>query len=134
MSNNQQQPNRQLPPTQRQSISEATREAESRALDFDPNERASYVRRMLRDIATWMAQGDSEQVIMERVPDFAEQYPRLFKALINREDLSPIQSMLAMLDKMGEGSLSQHQASMIVGKRLVDRYITPQLRGNGSNR
>ncbi len=133
MSNNQQ-PNRQLPPTQRQSISEATREAESRALDFDPNERASYVRRMLRDIAMWMSQGDSEQVIMERIPEFAEQYPRLFKALINREDLSPIQSMLAMLDKMGEGSLSQHQASMIVGKRLVDRYITPQLKGNGSNK
>jgi hypothetical protein len=134
MSNNQQQPNRQLPPTQRQSISEATREAESRSLDFDPNERASYVRRMLRDIALWMSQGDSEQVIMERVPDFAEQYPRLFKALINHEDLSPIQSMLAMLDKMGEGSLSQHQASVIVGKRLVDRYITPQLKGNGSNK
>ncbi len=134
MSNNQQQPNRQLPSTQRQSISEATREAESRSLDFDPNERASYVRRMLRDIALWMSQGDSEQVIMERVPDFAEQYPRLFKALINREDLSPIQNMLAMLDKMGEGSLSQHQASMIVGKRLVDRYITPQLKGNGSNK
>lgn len=133
MSNNQQ-PNRQLPPEQRKSISEATREAESRALDFDPNERASYVRRMLRDIALWMSQGDSEQVIMERVPDFAEQYPRLFKALINREDLSPIQSMLAMLDKMGEGSLSQHQASVIVGKRLVDRYITPQLKGNGSNK
>jgi hypothetical protein len=122
------------PPTERQSISEATAEAENRPLDFDPNERASYVRRMLRDIATWMSHGDTEQVIMERVPDFAEQYPRLFKALINREDLSPIQSMLAMLDRMSEGTMSQHQASMIVGKRLVDRYITPQLRGNGSNR
>ncbi len=134
MSNNTPNTNRQLPQTQRQTISEATREAESRALDFDPNERASYVRRMLQDIATWMAQGDSEQVIRERVPDFIEKYPRLFSTLINREDLSPIQSMLAMLDKMGEGSISQHQASMIVGKRLVDRYVTPQLRGNGSNR
>ncbi len=124
----------QLPSEQRKSISEATREAESRALDFDPNERAKYIRKMIQDIALWMSQGDSDQVIGQRVPDFIEQYPRLFKALINREDLSPIQSMLNMLDRMGEGTVSQHQASMIVGKRLVDRYITPQLRGSGSNK
>jgi hypothetical protein len=42
--------------------------------------------------------------------------------------------MLAMLDRMGEGSLSQHQASIIVGKKLVDRYVTPQLNGNGKNK
>jgi len=48
--------------------------------------------------------------------------------------LSPIQSMLAMLDKMGEGKLSQHQASVIVGKKLVDRYVTPQLNGTSQKK
>ena len=37
--------------------------------------------------------------------------------------------MLAMLDRMGEGNISQHQASVIIGKKLVDRYVTPQLNG-----
>ena len=126
--------NRNLPEPQRQSITEATREAESRPLDFDPAERASYVRRLVQDIALWMSQGDSEEVIRERVPDFIEKYPELFKKIINRNDLSPIQTMLTMLDRMAEGTMSQHQASVIVGKRLVDRYVTPQLRGNGTNK
>jgi len=129
-----QQNNRQLPQTQRQSITEATAEAENRPLDFNPSERASYVRRMIQDISLWISQGDSEQSIRDRVPDFVEKYPELFKKLIGREDLSPIQTMLSMLDKMADGNISQHQASIIVGKRLVDRFVTPQLRGNGTNR
>ncbi len=127
-------PNKGPPQEERKSIIEATREAENRALDFDPAVRAKYVRSMIQNIALWVSQGDSEQVIMERIPDFAEQYPHLFKAVINREDLSPIQNMLIMLDKMAEGAVSQHQASVVIGKRLADRYITPQLRGNGSNK
>jgi hypothetical protein len=126
--------NNRLPPVQRQTIDEAVAEAEARGLEFDPNVRARYIRSMLQDIALWMSQGDSEEVIRPRVPDFIEKYPELFKKIINRQDLAPIQSMLAMLDKMGEGSLSQHQASIIVGKKLVDRYVTPQLNGNGKSK
>ncbi len=121
------------PPTQRQSIAEATAEAEARPLEFDPNIRAQYIRQMLQDIARWMAQGDSEDVIRQRVPDFIEKYPELFKKIITRSDLSPIQSMLAMLDRMGDGSISQHQASIVIGKKLVDKFVTPQLNGNGRN-
>ncbi len=122
----------QLPPAHRQSIEEATAEAEARNLDYDPAVRARYIRAMLQDIARWMAAGDSEESIRQRVPEFVEQYPELFKKLMNRQDLSPIQSMLAMLDRMSDGQLSQHQASVIVGKKLVDRYVTPQLNGGGA--
>jgi hypothetical protein len=45
--------------------------------------------------------------------------------MINKEDLTPIRSMLAMLDKMGEGKLSQHQASVVIGKKLANDFITP---------
>ena len=116
-----------LPPIQRQTMDEATAEAEARAIDYDPTIRAQYVRSMLQDVALWMSQGDSEDTIKQRVPQFIEQYPELFKKIINKQDLGPIQNMLFMLDKMGEGNLSQHQASVIVGKKLVDRYVTPQL-------
>jgi hypothetical protein len=133
MSNQRNQKN-QLPPVHRQTMDEAVAEAESRPLEFDPAIRAQYIRSMLQDIALWMSHGDSEQTIRDRVPDFIENYPELFKMIITRKDLSPIQSMLAMLDRMAEGSLSQHQASVIVGKKLVDRYVTPQLKGNGSNK
>jgi len=123
-----------LPTAQRQTMDEATAEAESRELDYEPTVRAQYIRSMLQDINQWLAQGDSEETIRGRVPDFIERYPELFKKLMKRQDLSPIQSMLALLDKMGEGNLSQHQASVIVGKKLVDRYVTPQLNGGGGRK
>ena len=49
MSNNDNRP----PTLDRQSIEEATTEAESRSLEYDPNVRARYIREMLRDIALW---------------------------------------------------------------------------------
>lgn len=123
------QPSKQLPPVHRQSMKDAVAEAESKGLEYHPKERAQYIRTMLRDIALWMSQGESKDTIQERVPQFVESYPELFKKIITRQDLAPIQNMLNMLDKMGEGNLSQHQASIQIGKNLVDRYVTPQLNG-----
>lgn len=115
------------PPIERQSIDEATAEAERRTLDFNPNIRARFIREMLTDIPKLMAQNLTEEQIRNKVPEFAEKYPELFQKILKKEDLSPIQSMLAMLDKMGEGNISQHQASVIIGKKLVDTFVNPQL-------
>ena len=117
----------------RQTITEASQEAMNRALDYNPAERASLVRRMLREIPRAMSTS-TEQELREQFKEFAEAYPELFKKIITRSDLTPIHTMLAMLDRIQEGSLNTHQASMIVGKRLLDRYVTPQVRGSGSDR
>lgn len=118
---------RELPVEQRKSIEEATAEAEARPLDYDPNSRAQYIRSMLTDIRSWQEKGESEETIRSRSSGFIERYPELFKKIIEKQDLTPIHSMLTMLDRMGSGQLSQHQASIIVGKKLVDRFVTPQL-------
>lgn len=118
---------KKLPAEQRKSIEEATAEAEARPLDYDPATRARYIRSMMVDIPAWKRGGDSEEVIRNRIPEFIERYPELFKKIMDGSDLTPIQSMLTMLDQMADGKLNQHQASIIVGKKLVDRYITPQL-------
>lgn len=111
----------------KQSVSEAVAEAESKPLEFNPNERARYIRKILKDVSNWLAQGMPETDIRQKVPMFIELYPELFKKIINGNDLEPVQNMLSMLDKMGDGSISQHQASVIVGKKLVDRYVMPKL-------
>lgn len=103
-------------------------EAESRPLEFNPKERATYVRQCLQDIHYCMAEDESEEEIRSKFQPFIELYPELFKKIITKQDLTPVQSMLAMLDKMGDGTLSQHQASVIIGQKLVDRYVTPQLK------
>jgi hypothetical protein len=122
------------PSVERKSIQEATAEAESRQLDYDPAIRATYIRMMVRDISEWVASGEAENSIRQRASEFVEQYPELFKKLLAKQDLGPMQSMLTMLDKMADGSLSQHQASVIIGKKLVDRYVTPQLNGTAPDK
>ena len=122
-------PKKNLPSTHRQTMEEATAEAEARPLEYDPAVRAQYIRSMIRDIPKWLSEGQTEDEIKQRVPDFVESYPELFKKLIQQRDMTPIHNMLTMLDRMAEGRLSQHQASVIVGKKLVDRYVTPQLHG-----
>lgn len=127
-------PRKNLPTTHRQTMEEATAEAESRPLEFDPAIRAQYIRSMIRDIPKWLAEGDTEDTLKQRIPDFVESYPELFKKLVQQRDMTPLHNMLTMLDRMGEGRMSQHQASIAVGKKLVDRYITPQLQGKGKEK
>ena len=120
----------------KQSIEEATREAEQRALDFNPAERANLIRRMLIEIPLAINAGmTAEEPPVNpkyiEIKEFAERYPELFKKIVGQQDLTPIRSMLAMLDKMAEGSISTHQASVIIGQKLVDRYVKPQLKGHG---
>ena len=114
-----------------ESIDEATSKAESRTLDFNPRIRAIFIREMIDDVNVWLSQGLTEEQIREKVPEFAEKYPELFSKLIKQDDLSPIQSMLTMLDKMAEGNITQHRASIVVGKTLVDKFINPVLNGGG---
>ena len=104
-------------------------EAASRPLEYDPTTRAIYIRAMVMDITKMVAAGEKEDVIRLKVPKFIEEYPELFKKMIKKEDLTPIYDRLRLLDKMGVGKLSQHEASVVIGKSLVDRYVTPQLQG-----
>jgi hypothetical protein len=113
-----------------ESIDEATSRAESRSIDFNPRVRARFIREMIEDVNIWLTQGLTEEQIREKVPEFAEKYPELFSKLIKKDDLSPIHSMIAMLDKMAEGNITQHQASIIIGKTLVDKFISPELNGS----
>lgn len=121
-------PKKTLPTDQRKTIEDATAEAEARPLDYDPVSRAAYIRSMLSDIPAWQAEGVSEDIIRTRCSDFIERYPELFKKIIEKSDLTPIHSMLAMLDRMGGGQINQHQASMVIGKQLVDKFVMPQLK------
>lgn len=136
----------------KQSIDEATQEAASRPLDFDPRARAALIRRMMEEIPRAIAGGMTaedlglengfktgpptaeEPSVAEKyreIKTFAENYPELFKKIVGQKDLTPIRSMLAMLDRISSGQLTTHQASVIVGQQLVDRYVKPQLKGRG---
>ena len=107
-------------------IQESIRDAESRPLDFPAKERAIYIRSMIERTRDFLAAGRSVEDIKTLLPEFARDYPHLFETATGPDfDPSTLQTMLAMLDRMGDGSLNHHQASVIVGKRLAQKYIRP---------
>jgi hypothetical protein len=113
----------------RRSDAERMAEAANRPLDFEPKTRAKYVRDSIELVEGYQAQGLSTETIKEKVPTFVRDYKNLFEMITqpggyNKQSLK---TMLAMLDRMGSGELTQHQASVIVGERLADTYIKPNI-------
>jgi len=62
-------------------------------------------------------------------PDFCEQYPNILE-MITRPggyDQQSLNIMIRLLEKMGQGRASQHEASIQVGQHLLNAYVKPQL-------
>lgn len=93
--------------------------------------RHMFIKLQIQTIRRLLEQGKTADEIQEEVPQFAEQFPMLFKKLTGGEAFneSSLRTLLTMLERMGRGELSQHQASQIVGQRMVDTYIKPKLGG-----
>ena len=105
---------------------------EEPAIPLDPSvakARAAYVKDNVNKILALKQEGKSDFEIREEHERFSKDYPQLFKMLMNGVGLNDpsLRTMLSMLEKMGTGELSQHQASVIVGQRLHDKYIKPSL-------
>ena len=109
---------------ERRNTREAMAEAATRPLDFDPKTRAQYVRDCVAQVEQYKTQGLLIEEIKSKMPTFARDYQNLFEKLTSQDDYKQeLKTMLAMLDRMAGGDLTHHQASMIVGKRLADKYI-----------
>jgi hypothetical protein len=105
---------------------------EEPAVPLDPavaKVRATFVRAQVQKVQDMKQEGKNETEIREAVSRFADDYPTLFKKLLASDDPNDtsLRTMLLMLDRMGSGELSQHQASIIVGQRLHDKYIKPKM-------
>lgn len=113
---------------QRRNTREAMAEAATRPLDFDPKTRAKYIRDSMAQIEEYQTQGLNAEQIKAKMPTFVRDYQHLFEMVTNPRGYNKqdLKTMLAMLDRMGAGDLTQHQASMIVGKRLAEEYIKPE--------
>ena len=104
---------------------------EEPAIPIEPDiakARATYLRDMVAKVKELKQSGKTMDEIKTQTGGFHLQYPSLFKMLSKDVyDEAAIRTMLYMLEKMGTGELSQHQASVIVGQRLHDTYIKPKV-------
>jgi hypothetical protein len=120
------------PPSTEPSIEEAISQAQSRPLDFPAKERATYVRAMVKRVQELQASGRTAYEIQQQLPEFKRDHPYLFEMITENDsfDEGSLQTMLAMLERMGDGSLNHHQATVIVGQRLAGKYIHEKPGGN----
>ena len=91
--------------------------------------RAAYIKSNVEKVKALKEEGKSKEEIQEEVARFAADYPALFKMLVTTENYNEasLRTMIAMLERMGSGQLTQDQASVIVGQRLHDTYIKPKM-------
>jgi hypothetical protein len=111
------------------SIEEAIAEARERPLDFPAKERAAYVRATVKRVKELKASGRTVYQIEQQLPEFKRDHPYLFEMVTDNDsyDEASLETMLAMLDRMGDGKINHHQAATIVGQRLASKYgIVPK--------
>lgn len=108
----------------RESYQSAAARAADEPLMFNPTERSQYVRSMVTQVLQMRRVGKTKEEIKALFPEFTEKYTNLFDMITAPEgfDQKNLEIMLALLDRMGAGAVSQHEASVIVGKRLFEKY------------
>ena len=116
-------------PGETNSIRALAAEAENKPHEFNAIERSAYIRKTVQQIRELARSGNHKEAIKSMFPDFSEQYPQLFNMILRPGgfDEKSLGLMINMLDKMGAGKTTQHQASIKVGQHLMDSYITPVL-------
>ena len=117
------------PSVEMRSVSTMTAEAALEPTRFNATERSAYLRLNINQIRSLVHRGVSIEEIKQTYAEFAEQYELVFNMITRPEgyDERALQMMINMLDHMGAGKISQHEASVNVGKILVDKFVTPQL-------
>lgn len=105
---------------------------EEPAIPIEPDvakARATYVKAQVERVKAMKEAGNTTEEIKAEVSRFAEDYPALFKMLMSSENFNEasLKTMLALLERMGTGEMTQHQASVVVGQRLHDVYIKPKM-------
>jgi hypothetical protein len=116
-----------MPPPRRPNLPK-----EEPAIPLEPDvaaARSVFINDSIRTVKLLKEQGKTPEEIEKEVPVFARDYPALYKMLfkIDIGNEAALRTMLAMLDRMGRGEMTQDQASGVVGQRLYDTYIKPNL-------
>jgi hypothetical protein len=116
--------NNRPPPVERKSAQEALAESAARPLDFDAEARTVFLKNALIQVREMQQAGRSVDEIRAAIPLFSEKYPELFKKVTTPgEDLTPLLGMMGLLEKIGAGEMSHHNASVMVGQALAAKFM-----------
>ena len=111
------------------SVKELAKKAETEPTRFNATDRAAFIKDNIPKIIKMLNDKHSIDDIKGVFPEFCEQYPNILE-MITRPggyDQQSLNLMIKMLEKMGRGAASQHEASIQVGQHLLNAYVKPQL-------
>ncbi len=79
-------------------------------------------------------ENETKYRLTEEYSDFSMKYPVIFlKSLDGGLDMDQFQFMINMATKVNNKKLSQHDASVQIGEKLVNQYVKPNLDLNKVN-
>jgi hypothetical protein len=113
----------------RDSVKNLSEKAANEPTRFNATERSSFVKNHVEQITNMMRQRYTLDDVKAVFPEFCQQYPNILEMITRPAgyDQRSLDLMIKMLEKMGEGRASQHEASIQVGQHLLNAYVKPQL-------
>ena len=96
---------------------------------FNATERSAFIRDHIEKVSKMLKDRHSVEDVKAVFPEFCEQYPNILEMITRPSgyDKRSLDMMITMLEKMGQGLKSQHEASIHVGQHLLNAYVKPQL-------
>ena len=113
----------------RDSVKNLSEKAANEPTRFNATERSSFVKTHVEKVSKMLKDKHSLDDIKAVFPEFCEQYPNILE-MITRPggyDQRSLDMIIKLLEKMGQGAKSQHEASIQVGQHLLNTYVKPQL-------
>ena len=113
----------------RDSVKNLSEKAANEPTRFNATERSTFVKIHIENISKMLKEKHTLEDIKAVFPEFCEQYPSILEMITRPTgyDQRSLDLMIKMLEKMGQGLKSQHEASIHVGQHLLDAYVKPQL-------
>ena len=111
------------------SVKKLSEKAATEPTRFNASERSAFIRDHVLKVTDMLKNSYTLDDIKAVFPEFCEEYPSILE-MITRPggyDQRHLDMMLMMLEKMGRGKASQHEASIQVGQHLLNEIVKPQL-------
>ena len=75
-----------------------------------------------------MGRNKNEEVLKEEFKDFFEKFPTIFNKVVEGTmEMGRLKFMLKMISEIERKKISKHEASIVVGKELVENIVKPQM-------
>ena len=78
-----------------------------------------------------MGKNKDVEKLKEEFKDLNEKFPTIFSKVIDESmDMGRLKFMLKMICEIENKKISKHEASVVVGKELVENIVKPQMNNN----